>query len=215
MAEHAWTRLQSVYGTAIRVAALLTLPMLAVIVTNAGDILGLLHPEFRVAGSALVILALGHAVKTVFGAASVLLVLGRQQVREAGNGAISATLNLVLNLLLVPRFGLLGAASATATTLVTLSVLRCWQIRRCFRLASFDMSIFRAAVVTLLVAVAVSAGAALIGAGPGHGIGALAARVACMGCVLAPVFWFVCLGREDRAALLGLLARAGVAVPVR
>jgi O-antigen/teichoic acid export membrane protein len=211
--ERAWTRLQEVYGTAIRAAVLLALPMLAVIATNAADILGLLHPDFRVAALSLVILAGGHAVKAACGAASVLLVLGGRQMREACNGALAAVLNLLLNLILVPRFGLTGAASATATTLVTLSALRCWQVRRAFRLASFDASILRACAATALVTLMASAGAAAIGMGTGSGVLALAARMVCIGSVLALVFWFLCLGREDRAQLLGLLARRAAVAP--
>jgi O-antigen/teichoic acid export membrane protein len=213
IAEQAWTRLQEVYGTAIRTTVLLVLPMLAVIASNAPDILGLLHPDFRVAAFALAILAGGHAVKASCGAASVLLVLGGRQVQEVCNGMLAAALNLLLNLILVPRFGLMGAASATAATLAALSVLRCWQVRRAFRLASFDVSILRACAATALVTILVAFLAATIGMGTGSGILALAVRVVGVGCVLALVLWFLCLRRDDRAELLGLLTRRAEVAP--
>lgn len=207
-----WERLQQIYGTAIRVAVLLTLPLYAIVFVNAADILGLLHPDFRAAAMALTILAAGHAVKTSFGAASVLLVVGGQPLREARNGALAAVLNLGLNLALIPRFGLLGAATATATTLTAISLLRCWQVRRAFGIVSFDRSIPRAVVANCLVALSIAAGAAALGVGPGNGPGAFVARLAIMAVVLAMTLWWGCLAQEDRTALIGLLSRRATVI---
>jgi hypothetical protein len=94
-----------------------------------------------------------------------------------------------------------------------LSALRCWQVRRTFRLASFDVSILRACAATALVTILVASLAAAIGIGTGSGVLALVVRVVGMGCVLAPVFWLLCLGRDDRAELLGLLTRRAEVAP--
>ena len=46
---------------------------------------------------------------------------GNQNATAAAYGA-AAVLNIILNLILVPRFGLEGAAAATAISLVTASI---------------------------------------------------------------------------------------------
>ena len=64
--------------------------------------------------------------------------MGGWQRLEAGNTAAAAGLNLVLNLLLIPSFGLLGAAFATAASLIGLAIVRCVQIRRLLGLRTLD-----------------------------------------------------------------------------
>ena len=205
IAEQQWTRLQALYSASIRVAMLLALPLLVVLVTNSGDVLGLLNPGFRIAATALAILATGHAIKTVFGAASVMLVLGGSQVREACNGAAAAVLNLILNLALVPTYGLVGAATATAIALVSLAALRCWQVREVFRLVSLSPLLYRFAAATGFVIVATIGASSMLGWQADGRLLLLLVRVATATCVLACLLWFVCLAREDRADLLQLL----------
>ena len=202
VAEAQWTRLQALYSGSLLAATVLTLPLLAVLVSSGGDLLGLLNPQFQAAAGALAILAAGHAAKTMFGAASVLLVLSGQQVRECHNGAAAAALNLTLNLVLVPKFGLLGAAGATATSLVALSALRCWQVYRVYGIVPRDPLLLRAATATAAVTLLVPAGFAAVGMPSGSGLPALVLHVAAIGCALAVLFWFACLSRGRRAAAL-------------
>ncbi len=208
-------RLQTVYGAAIRGTALVALPLLAALAINGADVLGLLHPDFRTAAAALAIFAAGHAVKTTFGAASVLLVVGGSPMKEARNGALAAALNLGLNLVLVPRYGPIGAATATATALVALSALRCWQVRRLFGLVSLEPATLRATAGVAAGALLVAAGFMLAGAGPGAGPWAFALRLAILGAALAPALWWAGLSRPERGIVLGLLRRprASPAVP--
>jgi O-antigen/teichoic acid export membrane protein len=51
--------------------------------------------------------------------------------RDTAKGlAVSAILNVVLNLLLVPLLGIIGAAMATALSLITWNVLLWWAVRQ-------------------------------------------------------------------------------------
>ena len=59
---------------------------------------------------------------------------GRAWVR-AGCLALSVLLNLALNLVLIPRFGAAGAATATSLAYVPYVVLSWWWVRRMFAAA--------------------------------------------------------------------------------
>jgi len=202
-------QLQETYTAAGRLAALVATPLLLVIMVNGGDILGLLGPAFAVGALPLFILACGQFVKLSFGAASIVLNVGGRQGLEAGNVALAAGLNLILNLLLIPIFGLLGAALATSTSLVGLALLRCVQIRRTFGLYPFDFALLRILLLTVPPALAVWAASVPLGLGPGSGPIALVLRLAVMGATIGSVLWFFGLKTEDRAMLLNLALRRG------
>lgn len=74
--------------------------------------------EFVKGQTALTILCLGYMLSAPFELAGLLLLMtGRERETAIGTG-ITAMLNVVLNALLIPRFGLEGASFATATSLV-------------------------------------------------------------------------------------------------
>lgn len=72
--------------------------------------------EFVAAFVPLLILLLGHLFKASFASAGFLLSMTGFQDYSASISIISAIINLVLNLVLIPLFGLTGAALATALT---------------------------------------------------------------------------------------------------
>lgn len=94
-----------------------------VILLLGKPLLWLFGPEFTVAYGPMFILALGLLVKSAVGPAEYLLNMLGQQKLCGGVLVFTAALNVVLNALLVPRFGLWGAATATATTLGVAAVL--------------------------------------------------------------------------------------------
>jgi O-antigen/teichoic acid export membrane protein len=57
--------------------------------------------------------------------------------------AVSATLGVALQALLIPRFGILGAASATTLTLVFWNVVLAWFVFRRMRLDPTVFSMLR------------------------------------------------------------------------
>ena len=206
--------LQDTVDNADRLATLLALPLLLVIVVNGADILGLLGPGFTAGAAALLILACGHLVRVAFGAASVVLNIGGRQLLEAGNVALAAVVNLLLNLLLIQVLGLVGAALSTALSLVALSVLRRVQLRRALGLRTSGATLWRAVLAMGPVSLAVWAASLALGLGPGAGLGAFALRLVAMGVLIGGSVWLFCLRPAERAALLGIVARRAPARPV-
>jgi O-antigen/teichoic acid export membrane protein len=198
-------QLAATYRGAARLVALVCTPALLLILFNSGDILRVLGSAFAAGAVPLAILAVGYFCKCVAGMAGVLLVVGGRPRLEVYNGVFTAALNLTLNLLLIPRFGLIGAAASTASAFIVLSLLRVRQVRRAFALTTVDRLILRivlfcipAAIVPWLLSVAA-------GIGPGTGYGHLALRLAVSGGLLAATLWTLCLRRPDREQLIGYI----------
>lgn len=119
----------------------LTTPPLLVIVLFPRQILALFGAEFTAGAGALVVLAAGQFVNAVTGPVGFLLTMTRYERVFAATAAGAAAIDVALNLLLIPRHGILGAAIATSLSLVAMNLALTWQIRRRFGLlpAVFDL----------------------------------------------------------------------------
>lgn len=81
-------------------------------------ILSLFGPQFDTAWPVMFILVVGYLGRAAMGPSELLLNMLGQQRATAITAVTTALVNVSLNLILVPRFGLMGAASATASSLV-------------------------------------------------------------------------------------------------
>jgi O-antigen/teichoic acid export membrane protein len=86
-------------------------------------LLALFGPQFVAGYSVMAVLVVGLLARAAVGPAELLLNMLGQQRLCAAAVAFSALLDIVLNLLWVPRFGALGAASATAVALTTAAAM--------------------------------------------------------------------------------------------
>jgi O-antigen/teichoic acid export membrane protein len=108
--------LQEVSTRAARLAAAVAVPGAVALVAFGGTILGLFGPGFVEGFRPMVVLVGGHCVAVAAGSVGFLLVMtGHQRAAAAGMGMV-VVINVVLNALLIPRFGALGAAWATASS---------------------------------------------------------------------------------------------------
>ena len=104
--------------------------------------LALFGPHYEMAHAPLMILACGQAASALFGpAAGVATLAGAPRIAITGI-AIGVAVNVTLNLLLVPQFGAVGAATATACGMLSAAVMTWAWTRAYFRL---DTSVLGAA----------------------------------------------------------------------
>ncbi len=80
-------------------------------------ILGMFGPEFLAAKWPLAILVLAQLINAITGPVGYLVDLTGHQDQSARVRCCTALLNIVLNYILIPKFGIMGAAIATATAI--------------------------------------------------------------------------------------------------
>lgn len=95
-----------------------SLVMAGGLVMLSGSVLALFGESFQQGSDVLAILALGRVVNGATGPTDLLLNLAGQERNTAKIFASAAVVNVLLNLLLIPWFGLEGAAGATTATMV-------------------------------------------------------------------------------------------------
>ncbi len=108
--------LQRLVRRAAQIVFALTLPVTGVVVVWGREILALFGPEFTEAYASLVILVMGQLVNALTGPVVLLLTMTGQQDTAARILAVVTVGSLALNAVLVPAFGIEGAAVAASVT---------------------------------------------------------------------------------------------------
>ena len=115
-------RAQSVYQTATWWLSALAWPIYLTLAAFAPLFMSVFGPEFVAGKTALVILALPMLLAMAAGPVNVVLVMAGKSTWNLFNVALGLATNVALNLLLIPAFGIIGAAAAWAATIVVLNV---------------------------------------------------------------------------------------------
>ncbi len=101
-----------------RLIFLFTFPVIIIILVFSKMILGFFGPNYVEARWALIVLLIGQAVNAFCGSVGVYMNMTGKQVIFQRILIIAFTINIVLNLILIPKYDLLGAAIATTISTV-------------------------------------------------------------------------------------------------
>ena len=108
--------LQHVLNTGTKVAAWFAIGCGVLLLLFGREVLGLFGDEFVVAYPALAILMVGQIVNALTGLVGSLMQMCGHHALVAKVIGIAALANIILNAMLIPAFGMYGAATATAIT---------------------------------------------------------------------------------------------------
>lgn len=122
--------LEKVSVIATKWSSVLTLFATIYIIVFRQQILGLFGASYIAAEYVLVVLVLGRAQEAITGPVGFLLSMTGHERLELWNGLGGAVLNIVLNLALIPEFGLIGAAIATSLSLAVINIIQLVEVRR-------------------------------------------------------------------------------------
>lgn len=116
--------LQRMVTHSARIVSLLALPAAGVLVLFGKPLVAwVFGADYAAAATPLAILAVGQFVNAFFGSAGVLLNMANHERAAARGLLVAAALNVALNALLIPHYGVNGAAVATTCSLVVWNVL--------------------------------------------------------------------------------------------
>ncbi len=112
-------RLQNIITLSARAVLLFSLPIALALIIFGKYFLMIFGLEFIPGNRALSILSIAQFFNCAMGSVGVLLVMTGHQKQAAIGVAISAVLNIILNALLIPVWGIEGAAIATGVSMIT------------------------------------------------------------------------------------------------
>jgi O-antigen/teichoic acid export membrane protein len=142
---------QRMYGVATWWLMVPSWPVYIVIAAFAPVFLRLFGEGFSEAQDVLVILSIAMLFNIGTGNVTVVLLMAGKSVWNLGNALIAFVINLGLNLLLIPRLGITGAAIAWTVSIVWENLAPLVQIRRAFGLTPFGRGYVRVATAALVV----------------------------------------------------------------
>jgi len=123
--------IQRTVTTASRLILAGSIPIVGVLLLVPGPLLSsFFGPGFSVGATALVILAIAQGFNALMGPTGIVLSMsGNERFMSAALG-LSAVVNILLNAVLIPAYGITGAALATASSIVLWNVAFAWAALR-------------------------------------------------------------------------------------
>ena len=200
---------RSVYRVATVWLVLLAWPVYLLSAVFAEQLLAVFGSEYRIGSGVIVVLSLVMLVATASGPVDVVLTMAGRSSWTMANSLAALTANVALNLLLIPRVGILGAALAWAVAIALNNLVPLAQLAVSMRLHPFGRSSGLAAALAAGCFGALPLAVRLVlGGGAGVAVGTAAACT----CLYAALLW----RWRDRLELDSLLAmrrrgRAGAA----
>lgn len=123
-------QLQQAVTDISRMLMLVCLPLALTMIVFGHWYLLMFGPDFTRGQTALTILCIGQVVNAATGPVGLLISMtGHARVGAITDGIIGA-LNIILNLLLIPKWGVEGTAIATATSMIIVNVVRVIWVRQ-------------------------------------------------------------------------------------
>jgi O-antigen/teichoic acid export membrane protein len=149
LARHEHHRAADLYQSATRWLMLASWPLYIVFAVFPAVVLGIFGARYTTGAAALAVLSLAMLVNLGTGNVTVVLLMGGKSSWSAINAAAALTVNVVLNLLLLPHLGIVGAAIAWAASIVVDNVTAMIEVRWVLGLAPFGAGYWLVAATTL------------------------------------------------------------------
>jgi len=186
---------------------LLTWPLYLLAVVFGPEVLTVFGHSYRQGASVMVILGLTMLLQTACGQVDMVLVTAGRSSWSLINGLLAVVVNVGLDVALIPRYGITGAAIGWSAAIVVANLIPLAQLARTVRLHPFGRGTFIAAVLSALSfgALPVAARGLL-----GHGAVPSLAAIAC-GCAVMAVGLFRFRADLHLAAMPGAAQLAAVA----
>ncbi|KUG07390.1 lipopolysaccharide biosynthesis protein [Solirubrum puertoriconensis] len=139
--QHDLGRMAEFYRSTTRLNTVLGCYLALGIGLNLDFIYSLMKPEYAAGATAVLLLLLGRLFDGITGVNALIVVTSPRYRYDLIFNASLAVLTVLLNLVLIPRYGLGGSAAATSLALVLINVARTWFVWHSYRLQPFDKRI--------------------------------------------------------------------------
>ncbi len=198
--------LRSLYSSLTRGILILIVPAFCWLIGFGDDLLRFFGPEFVSGYVPLLVLAVSVVVRCVVGTVGTLLVMSGHQRYNAVNIVIVTSMNIGLNLFLIPRYGLLGAAIATAVSVSVIDTVGLIEVRALLKIHPYSRAFIKVAVAAL---VALAGNLLLRRHTPELSVFAMVGVLAATYAVFVGVIAALGVEREDRLIMGKVFAKLG------
>lgn len=144
--------LKQLYTKLTKWILIFTLPLAFTFIVFAHTLVGLFGRGFQAGASVLAIGAVGQIFNCAVGSVGFLLLMSGNQVKLIRIQAVTAVLMVLLDLILVPRLGITGAAIAAAMAVSMTNLWALAEVSRTLNIFPYDASYLKLALPSALAA---------------------------------------------------------------
>jgi O-antigen/teichoic acid export membrane protein len=143
-------KLESLFKTTTKWIYTMSLVVFLLIATLSKEIMTLFGAGFAPGKAPMIILAFAQLVNAGVGAVAFMLVMtGWQDIVMYGTMGV-CLLNIILNLLLIPPYGIVGASIASGTSVIFLNVLLLLRVYRLLKMHPYNLKFVRNTALTVV-----------------------------------------------------------------
>ncbi|MFH1313851.1 MAG: flippase [Candidatus Eisenbacteria bacterium] len=144
--------LKSTFKTVSKWVFSIGLPVFIVLMVFAPSLLSVFGPEFAGAATTLRLMAVGQILTVIIGPLGYLLAMTGRQKLNLVNAIALAAVNVVLNIVMIPRWGIAGAGLASTISVVAINLARLIQVKRIYGFTPFRRDIYKPALAAAIAA---------------------------------------------------------------
>jgi O-antigen/teichoic acid export membrane protein len=115
-------KMKQLIAKSTKLIFIVTLPLVIIIILANKLVLSIFGDEFISGGVALIVVMLSQLFNAISGSSGQVMNMTGNHKMLRNFTIYSAILNIALNLLLIPSYGILGAAIATASSIIVLNL---------------------------------------------------------------------------------------------
>jgi len=150
-------QLESVYRITTKWGLTLTLPISLVMILFPTPLLNIFGHGFSDASMVLIILSLGQLFHISIGSAGTLLTMSGRSSLSLGISFFRFVIVIIFDLVLIPRFNLVGAAVASVCAITLIDLVRLVVVYQQLRIHPFEVTMFKPLVAAGITAIVVYA----------------------------------------------------------
>lgn len=147
--------LQQLYSTLTKWIVIVTFPLALTLVLFSRSLMSIFGSSFQSGAGILALGTIGQLVNCAVGSVGYLLLMSGNQTELIKIEAVNAGILIALNLVLVPRIGITGAAIAVAATAVTTNLWALSSVRRLLNIFPYRSGYFRLLTPSVITAASV------------------------------------------------------------
>lgn len=143
-------QLGSLYKTLTRWSFLFIIPFFITIILFAEPIMAIFGEEFSSGALVLIIVSIGTLINASTGICSAMIVMTGHSRISLINSLIVISLSVILNLLLIPLWGIIGAAVAAALSMAIISIIRLIEVHNLLGLWPYNIEFIKPLIASLI-----------------------------------------------------------------
>ena len=149
-AQDNFTGMHYIYKLVTRWILTLVIPVFILIILFSTKIMLLFGADFIQSSEALIILSIGTSIFAIFGVSSTALVVSGYQKLNLVNALVATILNICLNIILIPKYGIVGAAWATVSSMTFIAMARIIETRIFLKINPFNIKVLKPILAGIL-----------------------------------------------------------------